>query len=214
MSKADPLIWASELAAIAQTGLTYTRDPHDITRYEALRALAARMLAARTGITESEINTTLAADIGHATPKIGVRAAVFDAAGRILMVRETADAHLWSLPGGWAEPHQTIADSAIREVYEETGYHVRATKLAAIWDRARHGHPAAPHSIARCFFICTLAGGSPTISTETSEIAWFAEAAIPADLSRARILPHQIARMFAHYRDPALPTEFDDSVPG
>jgi len=28
-------------------------------------------------------------------------------------------------------------------------------------------------------------------------------------LSHVRILPHQIARMFAHWRDPSLPTEFD-----
>ncbi|MSP03716.1 MAG: NUDIX domain-containing protein [Acetobacteraceae bacterium] len=209
MNNADSLAWAGELAAIAQTGLTYTKDPHDIARYQAVRALAARMLAARTSITESEINSALAADIGHATPKIGVRAAVFDATGKILMVRETADAHLWSLPGGWAEPNQTVTESAIREVFEETGYQVQATKLAAIWDRSRHNHPTAPHRIARCFFICMLTGGTPTLSTETSEIAWFAEANIPADLSHARILPHQIYRMFVHHRDPALPTEFD-----
>ena len=41
------LVWARELQAIAQTGLAFSRDPYDRERYEALRALAARMFAAR-----------------------------------------------------------------------------------------------------------------------------------------------------------------------
>lgn len=203
------LDWAREIAATAQTGLTYTSDPHDIARYQALRTLAARMLTTGTGLDPAPVEAALIGEIGHATPKIGVRAAVFDADGRILMVREIHDAHRWSLPGGWAEPGQTVAESAAREVMEETGYIVRPVKLAAVWDRARHQHPPAAYSITRCFFICSLAGGTPSPSEETSEIAWFAEEAIPPDLSTPRILPHQIARMFAHYRDPALPTDFD-----
>jgi ADP-ribose pyrophosphatase YjhB (NUDIX family) len=202
------LSWAREISTTAQTGLHYARDPFDIARYEALRALAARMVAAGTGLDATEIDAALAGEIGHATPKVGVRAAVFDESGRILMVRETTD-NCWSLPGGWAEPGQTVAESAAREVWEETGYVVRPTKLAALWDRARHQHPPALHSISRAFFICALEGGEAKTSDETSEIAWFAETEIPAELSRVRILPQQIARMFAHWRDPGLPTEFD-----
>ncbi len=209
MSEPAWLSWALEIAAIAQTGLHYARDPHDIGRYQALRALAARILASGTGVGEADIHAALAGDIGHATPKIGVRAAVFDDAGHILMVRETHDAGKWSLPGGWAEPGQTVAESAAREVLEETGYIVRAEKLAAVWDRARHQHPPALHSITRCFFVLSLVGGTPTTSDETSEIAWFSEHEIPENLSTARVLAWQIARMFAHRREPELPTEFD-----
>src|SRR5262249_3613844 len=39
------LIWARELQAIAQTGLTFAQNPYDRERYEAVRALAARILA-------------------------------------------------------------------------------------------------------------------------------------------------------------------------
>lgn len=35
-------------------------------------------------------------------------------------------------------------------------------------------------------------------SLETSHAAWFAERAMPEDLSAGRALPGQIARMFAH----------------
>jgi len=209
MTEPDWLGWARELLAISQTGLAYTRDDFDIARYEALRDLAARIVAARTDDAAAEIAERMARETGHATPKLGVRAAVFDAQGRILMVRETEDDHRWSLPGGWADVGQTAAESAEREVREETGYIVRARKLAALWDRRRQGGPPALHDVTRCFFICSLEGGAPAVSSETSEIAWFAEHDVPRDLSTRRVLPRHIARMFAHWRDPALPADFD-----
>jgi ADP-ribose pyrophosphatase YjhB (NUDIX family) len=180
-----------------------------VQRYTALRALAARIMAAHTAADAARIEALFAAESGYATPKVGVRGAVFDEAGRILMVRETSDGGRWTLPGGWAEVNQTAAQSVVREVVEESGYIVRAVKLAAVWDRAAQGHPPSPFSIVRLFFICALAGGTARTSLETSEVGWFAETAIPTDLSPRRILPQQIARMFAHWRQPELPTEFE-----
>jgi ADP-ribose pyrophosphatase YjhB (NUDIX family) len=151
-----------------------------------------------------------ASETGYATPKLDVRGAVFDTSGRILLVRETADAGRWTLPGGWADVNQTPAQCVVREVAEESGYAVRVVKLAAVWDRATQGHaPPAMFSIVKLFFVCALEGGTARTSLETSEIGWFAEAGIPLDLSLGRTLPHQIARMYAHWRQPELATEFD-----
>jgi ADP-ribose pyrophosphatase YjhB (NUDIX family) len=94
-------------------------------------------------------------------------------------------------------------------VFEESGYRVRAVKLAAVWDRARQAQPAMAFSVVRMFFVCALEGGQPATSLETSEIGWFAEEDVPADLSLRRTLPHHISRMFAHSREPGLATEFD-----
>jgi ADP-ribose pyrophosphatase YjhB (NUDIX family) len=189
--------------------LAFTRDPYDAERYTALRALAARIMAAYSAIDATRIEALFAAEKGYATPKLDVRGAVFDAAGRILLVRETADADRWTLPGGWADVNQTPMHCVVREVAEESGYIVRAVKLAAAWDRAAQGHPPLPFSIVKLFFICTLEGGAPRTSLETSEIGWFGESEIPLDLSPGRTLPHQIARMFTHWRNPELPTEFE-----
>jgi hypothetical protein len=63
--------------------------------------------------------------------------------------------------------------------------------------------------VVRLFFICALEGGEPATSLETSGTGWFTEAELPADLSHGRTLPHQLARMFAHWREPAQPTEYD-----
>jgi hypothetical protein len=77
-----------------------------------------------------------------------------------------------------------------------------------VWDRSRHGHPPLPFSIYVMHFVCELTGGSPTPSIETSEIGFFAEDDLPP-LSPGRIREHQIRRLFAHYRQPELATEFD-----
>ena len=205
----DWLNWARELQAIAQTGLAFSRDPYDRERYEALRTLAATMFAARSETPAERIAALFAGESGYATPKVDVRAAVFDRAERLLMVRETSDGGRWTLPGGWADVNRSSAENAVKEALEESGYHVRVLKLAALWDRTRQRHPAGVFSCAKVFFVCEPIGGAAITSHETSEVDWFAEADLPQDLSLARVLPQQLARMFAHWRNRALPTDFD-----
>ena len=43
------LKWAKELQAIAQNGLTFAHDPFDIERYEAVRTIAAEIMAEGSG---------------------------------------------------------------------------------------------------------------------------------------------------------------------
>jgi ADP-ribose pyrophosphatase YjhB (NUDIX family) len=209
MPDPDWLLWAREIQAIAQTGRAFTKDPYDLDRFEALQRLAARIFCSHTGVALEYLDALFAGETGYATPKVGVRGAVFDAEGHILMVRETIDEHRWTLPGGWADVNQTPSQSVVREVFEESGYQVRAVKLAAVWDRARQANPPTAFSVVRLFFVCALEGGTAQTSLETSEVGWFAEDAIPAELSLRRTLPHQISRMFAHWRDPSLATDFD-----
>jgi ADP-ribose pyrophosphatase YjhB (NUDIX family) len=209
MPDPDWLVWAREMQALAQTGLEFSKDPYDLERYAALRRLSVRVMAEHTGVDAGCIEALFNGETGYATPKVGVRGAVFDDSGRILMVREVVDGNRWTLPGGWADVNQTPAQSVVREVFEESGYRVRAVKLAAVWDRARQAQPAMAFSVVRLFFLCALEGGAPATSLETSEVGWFGEHEVPADLSLRRTLPHHISRMFAHWRDPGLATEFD-----
>lgn len=205
----DWLVWARQLQAIAQTGLTYVQDPFDRERYEQVRAIAAKMMAAPGGLDPVRLEALFAVEEGYATPKVGVRAGAFRKDGAILLVREAADG-LWSLPGGWADVNQAPSESAAREVLEESGFVVKVHKLAAVYDQDRRPPaPLRPFHIYRMFFVCEVTGGSARTSIETTEVAFFAEDQIPADLSLRRTRPEHIARMFAHWRDPTLSTEFD-----
>ncbi|MGC4050116.1 MAG: NUDIX hydrolase [Paludibaculum sp.] len=205
----DPqwLTWVRQLQAIAQTGLTYAKDVYDIERYQTLRQLSAEMAAAGAGLSDSErILDLFSRDGGYATPKVDVRAAVFRE-NRILLVKEHEDG-LWTLPGGWADVGDAPSQAAVREVKEESGYDVVATKIAAVFDRNLHGHPPIPFHAYKLYFLCDLVGGQPALSHETDAVDFFAEDRIPP-LSLTRVTPALIAHLFEHHRHPEWPTSFD-----
>ena len=136
------LQWARRIQALAQNGLAYTQNPFDIERYTALRLLAAEIIAAGADQPAGPIRDLLQAEVGpayYATPKVDVRGAAFR--GReVLLVREMLDEGRWTLPGGWMDQGDTPGGAVAREFREETGYTVRVLKLAAAYDRDRHGH--------------------------------------------------------------------------
>lgn len=203
------LQWAREIQALAQTGLAFTRDQYDRDRYHQLHALTAQIMARHTGEDARDFAMLFSKQAGYATPKLGVRGAVFRD-DRVLLVREIADEGRWTLPGGWADVNESPAEAVAMEVREESGFDVRAYKLAAVWDRARHPHTRShPFHVWRLFFLCEIAGGEPRPGPETSEVAFFAERELPTDLSTSRVLLPQIRRMFEHRRQMALPTDFD-----
>jgi ADP-ribose pyrophosphatase YjhB (NUDIX family) len=201
------LAWARRVEAIAQNGLTYTEGPFDRQRYEELQEIAAGMLAALDGGAPPErVLELLRAQDGYQTPKVDVRGAVFQD-GKILLVREREDGR-WTLPGGWADVGESPAEAVVKEIREESGYETRAVKLLAVWDRDRHGHPPLAWYTYKLVIRCELTGGAPVHSIETEGAEFFAEDGIPP-LSLTRVVPSQIARLFAHLRDPGLPTDFD-----
>jgi ADP-ribose pyrophosphatase YjhB (NUDIX family) len=145
-------------------------------------------------------------EVGYATPKIDVRAGVFDRE-RILLVRERKEG-LWTMPGGWADVGDAPSVAAIREVKEESGYDVAVVKLAALYDRDKHGHPPMPYHVYKLFFLCRLCGGTALCSLETDAVDFFAEDQLPS-LSLPRVTTVQVKHMFDHHRHPEWPTSFD-----
>ena len=200
------LEWVKKLQAIAQNGLTYTENPFDVERYKSLRAIAAEIMATYSNVEPSYVVDLFAREVGYATPKVDVRGAVFRD-DTILLVREREDG-CWTLPGGWADVGDSPSEVVVREIYEESGYHTRAIKLLAVYDRDRHGHPPLSHYVYKLFFQCELVSGSPSPSIETDEVAFFSENEIP-QLSLGRVVPDQVARVFQHYRHPDWATDFD-----
>jgi ADP-ribose pyrophosphatase YjhB (NUDIX family) len=204
------LVWAQQLQAIAQNGLTYTENPFDVERYQQVRQIAAEMVAGLAKTEPGEILELFNREEGYSTPKVDVRAAIFQDE-KILLVRENLfDAGRWTLPGGWVDVGEPPSRAIEREVLEETGYQTRTKKLIAVYDRnhPRHGHPPFVHHVYKLFFQCELIGGTPTSSYETGESSFFAREEIP-ELSLTRVVPSQIDRLFEHYYHPDWQTEFD-----
>jgi ADP-ribose pyrophosphatase YjhB (NUDIX family) len=186
--------------------LTFAESPYDIERYTTIRTIAAEMIAQGSGQDIDRVLDLFACEAGYATPKVDVRGVVFQD-NRILLVQERSDG-MWTLPGGWADVGDSLADAVVRVIREESGYETRATKLLALLDRSRHDHPPHVNHIYKVFIRCEIIGGSPTTSHEIQGVGFFAEDQIP-ELSLTRIMPAQIARMFEHFRQPDLPADFD-----
>ncbi|MGD1090124.1 MAG: NUDIX hydrolase [Verrucomicrobiota bacterium] len=204
------LEWSKRLQAIAQNGLTFAHDPYDIERYSAIRRIVAEMLAEGSSLEPVVILGLLEKETDYATPKVDVRGVVFRE-NKLLLVRERSDGR-WSLPGGWADVCATPAENVVREVYEESGFVTRASKILAVFDRSKHPHePPFAFHVYKLFVLCTIMGGREMPGSETDSVGFFGETEIP-ELSVTRVTEAQIRRMFEHHHAPELPTDFDHAA--
>jgi ADP-ribose pyrophosphatase YjhB (NUDIX family) len=179
--------------AIAQTGLHYTDGAFDRERYQELLGIAQAQLAEVANISTEEVAQLFSREEGYANPKLDVRCAVFDDAGRVLLVREASDG-LWSLPGGWADIGASPAENAMREVWEESGYTVTIERLLAVWDILKHKHPPSVFHIWKLVFLGKIVSSGDISGVETDAVEFFPVDALPP-LSEGRVLPEQIRRL-------------------
>ena len=207
MSESAPklLDWARRLQAIAQTGVAYEEpSAYDRERYEQVRQIAAEMLASNGDV--DAIDARLAAEVGHATPKLDVRGAVFRE-GEILLVRESDG---WSVPGGWADVGESPSEAVVREVLEESGYAVRAVRLVALLDRDRQGYPPHVWHIWKAIFLCELTDeGQGELGSETRDAQFFARDSLPEPLRVNVSTRRLIERCFDHHQHPEWRADFD-----
>ena len=110
-------------------------------------------------------------------PSVSVH--LFDAAGRLLLVRQR-EGGVWSTPGGLIEPDERPADAAVREAWEETGLLVRPDRVLGVYGgpecvvRYAHGDEAQYVITA---FGATVLGGTPRPDLdETVEVRHWSEA--------------------------------------
>jgi ADP-ribose pyrophosphatase YjhB (NUDIX family) len=200
------LDWARKVQAIAQTGLAFTHDPFDRERYTQLTELVASILSSELDIPLARAKGFWEGEEGYATPKVDVRGGIFEG-DHVLLVRERSDGK-WTLPGGWVDVNDSPSGAVSREILEESGYHARAVKLAALVDKRRHPHPPGIHHIFKLFFLCERTGGEAAVSNETDAVQFYPVRALP-ELSTGRVLASQIERLHQHQLHPELPTDFD-----
>ena len=79
--------------------------------------------------------------------RIGAAALILAENGRVLLVRHTYGPLTRELPGGASEPGESVVETALRELREETGLQAVAESLTGIyWNPERDAH----HFVFRC----------------------------------------------------------------
>lgn len=106
-------------------------------------------------------------------PTVGVFASIMDMQGRILCVKQHAGQRKWTLPGGRMESGETPIEALIREVREETGYHIEVSDLIGVYST-----PAKDDVVLS--FVARITGTSPwRPNDEIEEIGFFERDALP-----------------------------------
>ena len=113
--------------------------------------------------------------------RLGCTAAIFDeTASKLLLTRRTDNGE-WCLPGGLVEPGESVEETCIREVWEETGLHVEITRLIGVYSNP---HLLVEYPDGNCFqqvslcFAATVVDGELSLSDETTEYGFYSLAEI------------------------------------
>ena len=97
-------------------------------------------------------------------------AVVQDDDGRVLLVQRAYDpqAGRWTIPGGHAEPGETLAACALREVREETGLDIDVGRELGVVDIPNGDEMIEAHD-----FTATVVGGTLRASDDAADVGWF-----------------------------------------
>jgi ADP-ribose pyrophosphatase YjhB (NUDIX family) len=197
--------WAREIYSLSQAGLAYSKNEFDLERYKRLQEITAEMLESQSELPKESVLESFSMQAGYATPKIDVRGAVIRD-DKILLIQERTDGK-WAMPGGWADLGEAPASVAEREVWEESGYRVKAEKVVAVLD-ANRIQPMEFYHAFKIIFLCRLIDGEPRTSNETSAVDFFDLNELPP-LSKYRTDEAMLQEVFAHVQDAGRRTAFD-----
>lgn len=119
-------------------------------------------------------------------PTLGVQVVVIKDKQVLLTLRE--DIPMWCLPGGRVEAGESVAQAAIREVYEETGVQVVLTRLVGVYSRPDWAN-GGDHGVV--FTAKPKCGVPRPLDGEAIDVQYFAVDALPPRLfwwDRQRIM--------------------------
>ncbi len=109
-------------------------------------------------------------------------AVVVNEGGELLLQRRS-DNDQWALPGGTMDVGETLAQTATREVKEETGLDVEVTGIVGIYSDPSHVIEYPDGEVRQEFNVCFSArmlGGQLASSAESKEVRWVSPAELDA----------------------------------
>lgn len=117
-----------------------------------------------------------------------------------ILLHKRSDNSLWSLPGGAMKIGESIAQTIIREVYEETGLNVEITKCIGLYTDPNHIIEYSNGEIRQQFsicFACTIINGTLSISSESTQVGFFKK----DDLEQLDMHPAQRIRIDDFFKE-------------
>ncbi len=149
----DLYLIADELRGIAVHGLRYAENEYDKERYEQILRVCARIIAAVDHTDAEELFTRFHDNLWHVSPVMCVESVVLRG-GKILLIQRTDD-QLWAIPGGLSEIGETVAQAAVRELWEEAGVRGQNPRLMGLFDSRAWQMRSKVHFVSAMFQLDT-----------------------------------------------------------
>ena len=132
---------------------------------------------------------------------VGCSAVIFDETRQKVLLTRRADNRQWCLPGGHMEPVETVTETCIREVWEETGLRVEVKRLAGVYSNPNRyiQYPDGNkfHVVALNFEVVVV-DGKLTTSNETTEFGYLS---LP-EIYKMDMVPHHVERIEDIFQEP------------
>ena len=115
-------------------------------------------------------------------PYVGVGAVIVDG-GKVLIVKRKYDplAGQWSLPGGGVEVGETLEDSIVREMLEETGLDIEVGPVIEVLDRIpRDEDGQVRYHFVLVDYLCWPVGGELRASSDVADARFVDPSELPA----------------------------------
>ncbi len=149
----DLYLIADELRGNALQGLRYAGDEYAKERFAQVLKACARIIAAVDHTDEGEIYNRFLDNLYHISPVMCVESVVFRG-GKILLIQRSDD-QLWAIPGGLSEIGETVAEAAVRELWEEAGVRGKNPRLIGLFDSRSWHMRSKVHFVSAMFQIET-----------------------------------------------------------
>jgi 8-oxo-dGTP pyrophosphatase MutT (NUDIX family) len=108
--------------------------------------------------------------------RLGCAAVLFDEKREKVLLTRRADNGQWCLPSGGAEPGESVTETCVREMWEETGLRVKVKRLTSVFsspDRLVIYSDGGQFQIIALSFEVELVGGKIGLSDETTDIGFY-----------------------------------------
>lgn len=123
-----------------------------------------------------------------------VTAAIRNERGDVLLIHKV-DNDFWALPGGGHDAGESITDTVVREIKEETGLDIEVVRLIGLYTDPRHvmayDDGEVRQQFSMCFEVRWVSGQPKEDGSETKAVRWVD----PTDLDQLNIHPSMRLRI-------------------
>ena len=136
--------------------------------------------------------------------RLGCSAIIFNETKQKALLTQRADNKQWCLPSGGVDPGETVEETCVREVYEETGLNVRVTRFVGVYSdphrMVEYPDGNKVHVVALSFE-AEIIGGELGLSDETTDFDYFT----PEEMEKLDMLLNHKERILDAYKNLIVP---------